>query len=479
MARTPSSRHNPRPRTSRSTAELAPRRTHRRQRARKPASRLALIAAAAACFLALAQPASAATPAPFEPGERWCALGDSITHSGRYHHYIYLFYGTRYPERPIDFFNAGISGDNAGGALQRLDADVLRHRPTLVTVMFGMNDVARNLYAETAPSAETLAKREAAIARFATNLRELAGRLRSANLRAVMVTPSIFDDTAEAAAPNLPGVDAALARCSEITRSAAAEFGFAAIDLHGPMQAINRAQQAKDPRFSLVGPDRVHPEEPGHFVMAYLILKAQGVTGSVAELRADADGKPALEFSATEPSLPFPVPAACKPALALVPFTDELNRQTLRVDRLPEGDYALAIDGEPAGVFPRAKLAAGINLAALDETPQLRQARAVAALDEKRFGLVRRLRTLDYVEAKMGRTIGDPSPFDWKPKAEALAAQQGGNPWIRAQYQAYLEIKPAEATLREQLADTIAEIRASNRPKPHRFTLQKTTRHER
>jgi acyl-CoA thioesterase-1 len=49
--------------------------------------------------------------------------------------------------------NAGISGDTTAGALQRLDADVLAHRPRVVVVELGVNDEVDHHR----PAAETLA----------------------------------------------------------------------------------------------------------------------------------------------------------------------------------------------------------------------------------------------------------------------------------------------------------------------------------
>lgn len=45
-----------------------------------------------------------------------------------------------YPAAAPTVINAGISGDTATGALKRLDRDVLRFKPDLVTVNFGLND---------------------------------------------------------------------------------------------------------------------------------------------------------------------------------------------------------------------------------------------------------------------------------------------------------------------------------------------------
>jgi len=51
-----------------------------------------------------------------------------------------LFLHTRYPERRIHFYNAGVSGDKAGDALARFEGDVALQKPKYVSVLLGMND---------------------------------------------------------------------------------------------------------------------------------------------------------------------------------------------------------------------------------------------------------------------------------------------------------------------------------------------------
>jgi lysophospholipase L1-like esterase len=104
---------------------------------------------ALALFFALAS-ASGATTAPsaaFVSGDRWAVLGDSTTHTGSYHREVELFYLTRHPSAPLDVVNGGLASDTAASALDRLDWDCLAARPTVVSVMFGMNDVGHQLYA--------------------------------------------------------------------------------------------------------------------------------------------------------------------------------------------------------------------------------------------------------------------------------------------------------------------------------------------
>lgn len=424
-------------------------------------------------FLWLCLPASGAPALQFQDGERWCAIGDSITHGGPYHRYVYLYYATRFPGRKIDFFNCGISGDTAGGALRRLEADVLRHKPSVATLMLGMNDVSRGLYEEGADAPDLQQKRAYALETHSANMRKLAERLRAAGCRLVFLTPSIYDETADLPRPNAPGVNGALGWCAEGARRLALEFDAGLVDFHATMGALNLRMQQEDPHFTLIGADRIHPGEAGHLVMAYLLLKAQEAPMFAAEIREDAAGKDNLRFTRTEGALPFPVPSGAVAALRLVPFMEELNQERLCVASLAEGTYKLAIDGETVGQFTAAELGAGINLAELHSTPQYKQALAVAALDEKRHELVKQLRVVDYVEWKMGRDIGDPSEFDSLAVAQKQLADPKITGWPRDRVKEYLGIKPRQQELRRQLEAVVEEMRRTAIPRPHEFVLHK------
>lgn len=81
----------------------------------------------------------------FEKGFRICFVGNSITNNGEFHHNILLYYITRFPTQPVRYYNCGISGDFAGGVLNRMEDDILVHQPAHVVIMLGMNDVNRLL----------------------------------------------------------------------------------------------------------------------------------------------------------------------------------------------------------------------------------------------------------------------------------------------------------------------------------------------
>lgn len=61
------------------------------------------------------------------------------------------------------------------------------------------------------------------------------------------------------------------------------------------MTEINKREQVKNPTFSLTPNDRIHPDNDGHMVMAYLFLKDQGLTNKpVADVEVDAANKKCL-----------------------------------------------------------------------------------------------------------------------------------------------------------------------------------------
>ena len=201
----------------------------------------------------------------FKDGETVCFLGDSITNGGRYQNMIYNYYLTRFPSWTIRFVNAGRSGDSAGGSLGRLQEDVIDKKPNSVAVMFGMNDVNRGAYVANA-DANKLKAQQQALDSYKSNMEKLVGRIRTEakEPKLYFITPSPFDQTVVLDKENnQPGCNDGLGRCAEIVRGLAATNNAMVVDFHGPMTALNLEQQKKDPKYTLVGGDRVHPRRAG------------------------------------------------------------------------------------------------------------------------------------------------------------------------------------------------------------------------
>ena len=430
--------------------------------------------------------------APFQSGDRWCVLGDSITHAGSYHRDIELFYLTRFPSLKLDVINCGISGDTSVGAEKRLPWDCLNAKPTVVTVMLGMNDVQRDLYAVGATGPEIEKKRKNAAETYDASMRRLLRALKNSGAKVVCILPTPFDDTVDLPIANLPGCDAGLQGLGQRVGAMAGEFQLPLIDFHGPLASINAEKQKSDPHFTIIGPDRVHPKEPGHLFMAAQFLKAQHLEGPVSRIDIDASAKrpgklencevgelsfspDAVSFTCDEHALPFPVPEKAKPALELIPFMKDFDQETLRVTGLAPGDYELKIDGQVIRGYTAAELEAGVNLAKETSTPQYRQALDVLSALGRKWDAVDKIRTINYVEFSSWPEAPRPvDPLLLKPKLEAQLAAAAGKsyqPYIRDQQKKYAEFKALEAEFPGQVEDAVIAARRAAVTKPHQFTL--------
>ncbi len=447
--------------------------------------------------LFLSSLAASAQPAPpppvFGAHERWAAIGDSITHSGSYHQWVALYHLTRFPQHTLEFVNCGISGDTASRALVRFPWDIEPHQPTLATVMFGMNDVTRTLYSDSPATPDILAQRRERLQRYESSQRELAARLQAMGVRVVFITPSPFDQTADLPARKQTGVNDALAECTAFLHQLGLEMKIAVVDLHAPLTRLTERRQSTDPKFSLTRGDRIHPDAPGHFAMAYYFLKAQNapamvsrisIDGAAASIRSCEGGEIAnlskegtgLRFVWKARALPFPLDDVVKPALDWVPFSEEFNQEILQVAGLPPGSHELRIDDRLAGAYSADQLSHGINLALNTQTPQYEQAQTVASLLGRRTRLVSAdLRSLAYVEHRLGGNLPRPLSLEqMRPLVEKeleATKSQSAPSYNRQQAMAYLEKKARESESRAEAARLAAEAHAAAQPVARVYVL--------
>lgn len=446
------------------------------------------------CFLSILAAMVATTgpvsAEPFQDGETVCFVGDSITHGGHYHEYIALYYQTRFPDRHIRFVNAGTSGETAAGGLARLPEDVVPFKPTTAVVMFGMNDVNRGAYALN-PTEKNLADQKHALDRFGKNMAELVKHLKAdAGVRKfVFMTPSPYDQTVVFTNRSNDHVTCndGLARCAEIVRGMAAQENALLVDFHAPMTAFNLERQKTDPAYTIVGGDRIHPGEPGHLMMAWLFLKDQGTLSVVSRMAVDVASGTAstsvnaaisnivktpdgVTFTALEKALPYPIHPRAAGILRYLPIEADLNQEILSVVGLEAGMHAVKIDGTEVGRYAAHELAAGVNLAMNDKTPQCRQARKALWTNEKLWGTKSMLRSLfasrwwwkNRLKWDVDDMAGIQARYDALPNKTDYNAHMMRNyltNWHRAE-----EIKKEEAELGVELFEMC-------RPVPHTYEV--------
>ena len=323
--------------------------------------------------------------------------GDSITDQRLYTTFVETFVVTRYPKLPVRFVHSGWGGDRVtgggGGRIDnRLERDVLAYKPTVVTVMLGMNDGNYKPFDD------------ATFQIFCDGYEHIVKFMKDAmpGLRITVIDPSPYDDVTRA--PLFPGgYNAVLLKYGEYLRTSAQRNNLDFADLNTRLvKALERAND-KDPATALkILPDRVHPGASGHLLMAASLLEAWGATPTVTAVEIDAaavkvkdavntavsglESKDSLSWTQKDEALPMPVArndAAIKLAMESSDFREKFNQETLRVTGLSAPEYSLAINGHTIGTFTGEALAAGVNLTEFD-TPMMQQATQVHTLTLKR-----------------------------------------------------------------------------------------------
>lgn len=445
------------------------------------------------CTAALAQ-----TVKPFKEGERAVFLGNSITDGGHYHSFIWLYYMTRFPDMPIRVFNGGIGGDTAYDMNKRLDGDIFSLEPTSLMVTFGMND--SGYYEYNGDNAKEFGEQK--YQESIKNFQQMEKRFQDqSGIRIVMLGTSPYDETAEIKDNTVfKKKNETIKRIVEYQKESATKNGWEFTDLNAPMVALNQENQKKDPSFTLCGNDRIHPDNDGHMVMAYLFLKAQGFAGKdVADMEINANKKEAvkaenctvtnikkigkeLSFDYLAEALPYPLDTIARgwgskksqaDAIKVIPFMEEMNREMLKVTGL-KGQYKLMIDGEEIGVWNGNDLAKGINLAAESKTPQYQQALTVMHLNEYRWEIEKNFREYAWCQFGFFQQKGLLFANDRK-AIEVMDENVEKNMWLKGRRDMYSKMMfEAVRDARKQEMDVfINKIYEINKPVVRKIVLRK------
>lgn len=433
----------------------------------------------------------------FEEGERAVFLGNSITDGGHYHSYIWLYYMTHFPNMPITIYNGGIGGDTAYDMNKRLDNDIFSKNPTALMLTFGMNDSGYFEYNGDNPEAFGDSKYQESI----RNFNEIVNRFKGlSKTRIVMLGTSPYDEDAVIEGNNFHGKNATIRRIVDYQMKTADENGWEHLDFNAPMTELNRKGQATDSSFTLCGTDRIHPDNEGHMVMAYLFLKAQGFAGEkVADIEIDAKKLQvqketnckisnlkrvgnSIQFDYLAESLPYPMDTIARgwmmsrpQALAakVVPIIEDLNQEVLKVSGL-SGNYKLLIDGEDLGTWDGKELAAGINMAELTWTPQYQQALAVMHLNERRWEIERTTREHAWCEHSFFQQHGLLNA-DNRKAIDVMDENAPTNDWVRIHRNNYTAtMHPAVREAMQQEMDLLVnKIYEINRPITRKIELRR------
>lgn len=326
-------------------------------------------------------------------GDRVVFYGDSITNQRLYTTFAETYVLTRFPQMSVTFVHSGWGGDRvsggSGGPVDvRLERDVIAYKPTVMTIMLGMNDGRVRPFDQ------------ATFQTFADGYRYIIEKMRAAapGIRITAIRPSPYDDVTRA--PGFEGgYNAVLVRYGQFVQELAQQEKLTVADLNTSVVAgLERAKATNPDLAAKIVPDRVHPGPGGHLLMAEALLKAWNAPAVVAAVEIDADAKHVTRhentevtgltvsngLSWTEKDAALPMPYDAKDATLMLAlrssdFIEALDQEPLKVTGLTAARYTLKIDGETVGSFTKEQLAAGLNLAELP-TPMASQAAEVHRL---------------------------------------------------------------------------------------------------
>ena len=337
--------------------------------------------------------AQAQTDFHLKSGDRVVFYGDSITDQRLYTTFAETFVVTRFPKLDVQFTHSGWGGDTVnggggGGIDTRLQRDVFAYKPTVMTIMLGMNDGSYRAFEQRI--FDTYSKGyEKIIAAVKQNV---------PGIRLTLLQPSPFDDVTQP--PKFEGgYNAVLVRYGQFVKELAGRENLGVADLNtAVVAALEKARATDADTAKKIIADRVHPGSAGQLLMAAELLKAWHAPATVSTVELDGaarklvkatgtkvsvkDGGTALAWMQEDTALPMPVDlsdAVMALAVKSSDFVKSLNQQPLKVTGLTADRYTLKIDGSDVGVFTREQLAEGVNLAVLP-TPMAKQAADVHRL---------------------------------------------------------------------------------------------------
>jgi lysophospholipase L1-like esterase len=433
----------------------------------------------------------------FKSGDVICFLGDSITHGGQYHEFLQLFYATRYPELKLSFHNCGISGDIAAGMIERFEEDVMKHKPTHVFLMTGMNDVQRTLYFEGTASNKILKQRANALTAYRRNTTLLAEKMVENNVTPIFLTPSIYDQYSKIEKENNLGCNDALIECSNHIKKLGNKYDALVIDLNTPMRKLMERELKKDSLFTIVGKDRVHPGTTGHFIMFHEIISSLEAPGVVSKIAIDANqdqqkirlqslslqnvqfSDSLISFRTCEMSLPFPLGRNLHKALSLTSFKELYNQQLFQAEGVPNKNYDLYIDNQHIGTFDAYDLKRGINLSEYKNTPQYKQAQEIKRLCAAYRQTQYQLRAIAFIRHSYLNDYTGPDDISLKHKHLAKKLKRiEGKPYydyIKRSMQAYFETLPKIDSLEKTKRQLSEQINSTYIPKMQQWKLMKSS----
>lgn len=195
----------------------------------------------------------------------------------------------------VTFINAGVAANTTSDARSRFSRDVLSHKPDIVTIQFGINDAAVDVWKKPPVSQPRVSVKD-----YTANLNYFISELKRYNVRVILMTPNPTRWTEklrnlynkppyDTGTPD--GFNVLLKTYAQAAREVAKQSGAGLVDVYAAFEAYGAEKnQAVDDLLL----DGIHPNQKGHRLVADLLRKRLATTvqrpASIAKLKPTASG---------------------------------------------------------------------------------------------------------------------------------------------------------------------------------------------
>jgi len=198
-----------------------------------------------------------------QDGDRWVCLGDSITALNSYPPLLERVFRHYHPKANLTVINSGQGGDTAGDSPEKLADRVLKHKPTIVSIMYGMNEAINEWKPNTDKSLVQTRYRKA--------LTYMARTLKKQGITVLLMSPTPTDPSAHSYF-TLDKTVPFLRECAVIMREVAGAEGV----YYVPVQEEFSTFQERLPVGVMLSPDGVHPASLGQYNIARSLWQFAG-----------------------------------------------------------------------------------------------------------------------------------------------------------------------------------------------------------
>ena len=366
-----------------------------------------------------------------DPDDTWVVglAGASTVQAGQYAAFLYQYYATRYPDRNIVILNKGCAGCTAKDVYNRLEWDIFNENDPLgygacdeIAIMVGANDSKYSSYTHgkmdddeygsyydgTKKNGKYTTNMTANIEASFDNYKKIVEWCK-ANGKGVTFTPMTLYDESDDFESTLSygvcyGANHAFGMLSDRLEAYAKEEGIPFIDTWGMSnEYTNRIRANTDPAvvnyiqskkgYVLLGGDGLHHSSEGGYVVGYIIARGQETDPIVASVEIDAttsgvvtEDATVSNLSASSTGVSYTYLAKALPLYAKaagyvhgenlgLDITNTINKEIIKVSGLAEGTYSITMDGAEVIKATAEELAAGVNIATLENNPGQIQAK--------------------------------------------------------------------------------------------------------